>query len=104
MSFSVSEILPARPTCDIGIRTVKSPRRTALKTARSCSVFNTSVEAAVIRGVDRRFDLRPLLVDRSVGMKTPERESWLWQAETYQSVMRRTVAAVRQITSVEKTG
>jgi hypothetical protein len=63
---------------------VKSPFRIAVSTARSCSVSRTSVEATAIRGVDRRFDFRPLLVDRSVGMKTPEWESWLWQAETYQ--------------------
>src|SRR5918997_1647997 len=100
MSFRVSEILPATPTCDIGIRTVKSPFRTAVNTARSCSVSRTSGAATGIRGGGRRFDFRPLLVDRSVGMETPEWEGWWWQAVTYQDGRACPGAAVRQITAV----
>src|SRR3954465_5959777 len=83
----------------MGILTEKSPFRMAVRTASSWSVSSASEVLAATPPPNRRFDLRPLLVDCSVGMKAPERYLW---TETNQIGMARRYSAVRQITPCGK--
>ncbi len=93
ISFSVSEILPATPVRVRGIRAVKSPRRTAVRTASSCSASRVSPARGAVGGwrtffgparglalgafADWRFCGRPWAAERplavavGLGMPTP---------------------------------
>ena len=73
ISLSVSAILPASPVFETGMRTVKSPFRSAVRTLSSCSRSRAS--GGVARPLGVRFAGRPLPVVDAFDMIAPAAES-----------------------------
>ena len=97
ISFSVSAILPASPVFDTGMRTEKSPFRTAVRTVSSCSRSSVSGEAGV-RLEDGRFAVRPLPVVEACGMVAPaEVQLQLGLFRTYRPSGAATVSAITAV-------